>query len=715
MFWFKTTILAVALAFAAPLTQAQQVTLSSSGERLETLVPKLAAASGARLTADKTTFGEVVVLEVKDADLSIVKQKIAEVTGFVWVENGETSVLVRTVDAIKAAKEGYAAWSAKWMKESAAKLDEVKAADEKYQPSIPSSGGRAFLGREVKNAFGLIMRDFDFRQIGGMEVGERKVFSTFRTLTQVPFDNTSHRWAVKAHSDLIGCWRLIANGPNYDDRARAQAAQSLEIGVKKSILVARRTSPTSVTLTYQILNGAGAQVGSASTQLSLAAVQRPDLPKVDMQGLGPVNREMLRALSGLSMDVREEGQQPFLTTEVGSAYADRVLAAVAAFNTVDPIAWAAGDYFAKAKPQGTNLVACVSDVAASAVARARNNGSDVWFVLGLTGTDVTLKDGWLLAKPASTYAAWQGRIERNSFVRMFNSLKGTNGLLSLETMLDFVNAQPAWVDGSRTWETALVAAVWGQQQGGTLAQAEGTARDALAFYWASRERLAGNQRVQDRATAFMPRSLLGSYLFNDDTGPTRMVQVSVQSGPTPEIMRGARSIELVATTSTLTELAIGGQLAIEQGSERTEMLPNGIEFDGQLTASLQPSPSLLLVDGLTGGVVTMSLPEYAMMLAQAHYPQSSTVIDPSRYTRMAMIERQVFNYIYRPTENTVMSGSLQGAKMAGQIGVYASLPTATKTQIENLKQTYIKELASRGRSSVPVPPTRATGGRGGGD
>lgn len=709
------TALTTTFVLAALAVQAQNVTVTALGERLETFVPKLAAAAGTNLAVDASARNEVIFVSVKDVPLEDLKARIAAATGLAWIDVAGGSRLAPTDATNRTARQEYATWTTEWLNASRGKDELVLRAQENFQVDGQANPNGKFIGREATNALGLILRDLDMSALGNIDVGGRIVFSTNRTLTQVPFPQSALRWAMKAGTDTMQAWRaqLASVGTTRGSDARAQVLnQRLQNGVKKVILAVRRQSQDYFTFSLNVLDPSGNVVASAGTAL----IRLPNKVQEGLPAVAPFDHPAPKYLDTV------RGATASSPSANGAVEEKPLYGMKAAADQLqdclkdDPLAVVAGPWFAKLA-EGRSIVAVLPDQSLARIAFALRSKANAWPAV-TADCVVQVIGGSVDISPASHLAAWKSRVDRSSFSSLMSGLNQSYGMLGLEALAQYIGSQPAWTE-ARGWDVTCLQVVWGGQVSKQLQVGHGASRDALRVFGSCSRKLAGQPALQDKASAFLDKGSLGYILFNRDQGPMH-VDSQARQPQTNSLTLSGNRVEGRTITYEISGLGQSAPPAMPPGpsgmimmsAERTEMLPNGLQGEGKIEASLNRNQTMLLVDGMTGEVMTMSPSQYAMILAQAHYPSGGKQIDPARFTQFGLAEQESFGYRYWPEQDTMMNGNIFGFNLVTKPGPYDQLPKQLQIQVAAMQKQYMQQLSqqtgnttdSRTRTGTKVPP-----------
>lgn len=695
------------LVLTSALASAQRVTISSLGERLETFVPKLAAASGTNLAVDRSAWNEVIFVSVKDVPLEDLKARIAKATGLEWVEAQGVTWLAPTDRTNRIARQEFVALTTDWLAKARdlndlVKLSDGGAVDQLTGPPATGPGRGARL-----EAFMLasILKHIDMAALAQVDIGGRVVFSTNRTLTQVPFPASAANWAARAVSDKMASWRKerAALGQSADESAKFRIQgydHLLKVGIKKAIMVVRRENVAHFSIQFSLLDSVGNEVGASATALSFSSVAKSvGMPEVALYE--HPNPDYLAAIAGV--DSERDAGRPSLVRGQGNSGTPIDTASLTDCVNSDPFAVVAGPWLAQlAKTR--SVVAVMPDAALPSLAKAIRAKGNLWdAIINCCQIDVTANS--IDISPKSHLFAWKSRINRAAFATMLQSVEASYGMLSLDQLSQYIAAQPAWSEPG-TWDAFCMRNLWGSQVEEQVTDGHYAGRDALAVYAASRRKQGDEKSVADIASAFLNKASLGYIVFNRADGPMA-IKVGKDADSGDNVMLLSRYV-VTADSIRFNGSRMDGSFLLAHGTgqdalqarfqtaERTELLPNGLQGEGKIQSILNSVQELVLVDGKAGQVECMSIDDYAMILAKAHFPGTEEQIDPAKFAKFGLADREEYAFLYWPSTETVLNGAVSGFKLLTAPGAYNALPDAVRQQITKAEAKFRQQLARGG-------------------
>lgn len=713
---------------------AQNVTIQTSGERLETLLPRIGEASGWKISADNFVKNEVLVLDVKDMDTRALLEKIASVTGLEWMQSNGGFVLSRSANANSTAWQAMHAWTTAGLKADIAK-------DEAVQSGVDNNANRGS-GRQAgpeRSAILNVIKNFPVELIANQDVGARLVFSNMPTRTQKAMPAVCANLATQGGQRILESWRTQISRLDQQNEGQRRFGQLLETrmrsGIAKHILVVQRISLDRFTFSLQYLDANGAVVSQGGHAVAVRMPAEPGQSPNWKPAKKDWDAPTLAALTLLSRDeniiamgieMLQSGAM-FGGVELGAigGEAGQVIESIITVagaglveeETIDPssilrnpaenepLAVAAGFALRTQKPDGANLIAYLPDTLMRVLARGSLNGNLIDVIQDPNSRLVVENtENWVSIRPIVSLEAWNTRVDRAAFAKILAEIAGVEGRLSIASKANYAVTVPVW-ESTNSWDVKVAEAVVGRDAAADIRSCHTYEREGLAMWRAVNGKMGQQNSLTLPVANAFDRRWLEYTVFNSQIGPSRRAPNSGQGGQQQQRelivqgQRGGREIERFQFSG--------------MGQERTELLPNGLATTGNVTVARRNEQRIVLRSSKTGQRLVTSPQGYAWMLAQARNAvrQDRGFVDPGIFDQFGMSGQDTWTFTTVWQDGVTLVRTATGQSGSPRLGSYNALPANIRADIDREVQRATETILRRnqsggnsGRDSRRTPP-----------
>ncbi|MBS1716020.1 MAG: hypothetical protein JST30_16965 [Armatimonadetes bacterium] len=573
------------LAFLAVTERPVDFTMAASP--LEKVVAKLSETTGKRLSVSPTLAQEVVLVDVRQSDPSVLTERIALVTGGKWVKTSEGDRLELDLESDKKERQTALEQRTKLLADEIAKLGAEAAKQgefdpQQFQKSLEQARQAMEQARNQGGAQGGPPQGL--QQIGGMmnampanrailkllqalraddlakiAPGQRVVYTTAPTrmqrmlpsngvqvMRQFAADQNKLTESMRTLRQQFGRAGQGANGGAQRQagtrtipQTQQQNVQAPPVPSKAFLIVNRVGSNDGLMLQYLVSDATGQIIGQGNMNL---LGFRP--PAALPAATGGTTAEKPFALSDVSMSSisafatggRMQGGPRGLGTNVpsGRSQMPELKEALAKPDTFDPLSIHVEETIGVLAKE-SNIVALLPDslLVDSARTLSRNPApSQVQAAFEQQwGLEVVNKDGWLTVWPARKFEAREARVDRKALAKAIASAKGPAGL-RLDDVANYALKAPAGTNGAL--DLAVMRAV-DPTAGDVLQQAYGDNRDVLMMYAAmtpqTKAALFEGRRMPATSVSNNASALLADLVYNSMDGPRVAATQRVTAGP----------------------------------------------------------------------------------------------------------------------------------------------------------------------------------------
>ena len=669
------TLLALAMLAAAQDALQKPVTFEARASRASVLIPQLAKAAGLQMEVNPQIANEVILVSAKDVPLKTLMDKIASVTSGEWRADGEIYRLQPSNVARNRESSEEAALRLTTARKAVAEL--VKRVDS--QKGTPGEAGNP-----DERAIALLLRGVDVTPIAALNGGERLVFATSPTAMQRPLPAnagqvvaqlvTQHNAQIAKMPQMEGMAEM-EKMPDFVKEMMKQRTKKIE-NAQKALLVISKPSIGIVSMTQcelRIYDGQGKIAYTANSMLGnsmmeVAAMMNPANPakpakpgKQTPITYSEDSKAMLGGMQGATFGGAEFKLDPKLLDRLHRP------------DLYDPLSYMATDEFLSlSKQKGKALVANVPDAMMGSINTLVPGGKQTVedFEADLQkGETVSYSEteGWIVAKPAKPTESRANRTDRAALATLIAaSLK--KGIPSLDDVAAYSLTSPSPMEDGVGMLFAMVLVPGMIQQG-----LEGmTNWDALRFY--------GTLSTTQKATA-----LRGGTFAMGQLGPQ-------QQGLWRKLAFGANSRIRLASDKA-EDMPFAFALAMMTGGtgdfrqEPTELLPNGIPGQAQLTFNVTTQPIASPAGNTIGFMGVLGPDELAIMKMFKEDPNMAAVAGfmPSM-EKLKIGERSVISMTVQLPQEAYLKETLHDNRMP------ANAPVAS---LANLPEGFQKLIAER--------------------
>lgn len=704
---------ALCLLASSPAANAQTITLATPGERLETLVPKLAQQSGYRLAIDPRVKNEVLALRLAEAPADQALAHIATATGLQWTQAQGVFTLSRTPQAESAANARFVAWTAALLA-PALRANQPVPLDP--GPNVQSPR-EVFSPQLIRSARQNILAALPPQIIQNQSIGTRTVYSNRPNRSQRLLPTSAlapANWAVQTFNNrLAQAIRLTPappqnQPPRQGNRDRTPTLDASRQAVKL-VLVVERPRADVFNLTAALVDAQGRYVNVDGGPLSLAGppdqnptsqplpIVEPTPAEQDLHsllrrvGAGSqifiAGREVAFSEGVLRIDgqpvrpdsigqiAQEALQQPHVPDPFAKGDVRTLLLAPA---DSEPLALVAGARLLRSVPEGRQFVAALPDDLAVPLLRQDKPDLAAAIADPVFGLEAKTEGEFLILAPRSHLYAWNTRRDRAAAQNLFKAFAGDNPALDLKTQAAYARTTHRWFRDD-SWDARATAALFGRNFARRLQEFNPPNNEGLLL-WST---LADRPNVPDtfeEGIERLGRAWLENMLFNSPQAPSR-------ADPSVRPRRG-RS---------------------ENVTERTEFLPGGVPLGGRVIARREPGLRLYARDSRTGRTEVFDTNTLAFSLAalRSGARLDRVNFDPNAFDQWAVAEQQEWDFDIIWPDGTLLRREAEGYVPRTGFGPYSSLPANVRqtidANVERIAQSLLERQQNR-RPNNPPPP-----------